>query len=434
MKKITRKFKFYSIILIFFIFFIFILSKTVSFKVLIYDNIWSKISDQNQLFIKFISDKEFRNNFKVQKYYNDYNTNFLPFTQFQKLIVKKKKLKFLSEVQNETVYLQGKHKNSSFNIELIFKDEILITDNNNSLFFMLKIKNLLNSNDNFKEIKISSNLQSLKILDTLMHKNQLYISYLTQDQDCKNYNIASAIVNKKFLKFNKIFHSDECGQNLQGGRLQFYNMNNKDYLLFTTGNNIWDQPDFSAQNDKSIFGKTLYIDPSNGNHNIFSLGHRNPQGLFVENDLIISTEHGPYGGDEINKIILGENYGWPISSEGDHYNFYTKKTKYPVYKKNHKIFKSPIFSFIPSIGISEIIKLPNNFSTFWQNNFLIGSLNKKSLFRTKFDQNYEKLIFVEEIYIGERIRDLKYHHEYKLIFLALENESQIGILSNIIVE
>ena len=90
MKKITRKFKFYSIILIFFIFFIFILSKTVSFKVLIYDNIWSKISDQNQLFIKFISDKEFRNNFKVQKYYNDYNTNFLPFTQFQKLIVKKK--------------------------------------------------------------------------------------------------------------------------------------------------------------------------------------------------------------------------------------------------------------------------------------------------------------------------------------------------------
>ena len=58
MKKITRKFKFYSIILIFFIFFIFILSKTVSFKVLIYDNIWSKISDQNQLFIKFILVKE----------------------------------------------------------------------------------------------------------------------------------------------------------------------------------------------------------------------------------------------------------------------------------------------------------------------------------------------------------------------------------------
>ena len=51
--------------------------------------------------------------------------------------------RFLSEVQNETVYFQGKHKNSSFNIELIFKDEILITDNNNSLFFMLKIKKIM---------------------------------------------------------------------------------------------------------------------------------------------------------------------------------------------------------------------------------------------------------------------------------------------------
>ena len=89
---------------------------------------------------------------------------------------------------------------------------------------------------------------------------------------------------------------------------------------------------------------------------------------------------------------------------------------------------------MPSIGISEIIKLPNNFSPFWKDNYLIASLNKKSLFRTKFNEKYEKLLFVEEIYIGERIRDLKYHKGYKILFLALENESQIGILSNINVD
>ena len=54
---------------------------------------------------------------------------------------------------------------------------------------------------------------------------------------------------------------------------------------------------------------------------IVSLGHRNPQGLYYDkvNDLIISTDHGPKGGDEINIIIGGGNYGWPLVSHGFEY-------------------------------------------------------------------------------------------------------------------
>ena len=212
--------------------------------------------------------------------------------------------------------------------------------------------------------------------------------------------------------------------------MQFYNFNNLDYLLLTTGNNVWNKPDYSSQNQKSIFGKILKINPSNGNYDIFSSGHRNPQGLLVEKNLILETEHGPYGGDEINKIVFGGNYGWPIASEGDGYDFYSKNQEEPLYMKNHKNFIPPIYSFVPSIGISEIIKLPNNFSPFWQDNYLIASLNKKSLFRTRFNSNYDKLFFLEEIYIGERIRDLKFHENLGILFLALENKSQIGIISN----
>ena len=149
----------------------------------------------------------------------------------------------------------------------------------------------------------------------------------------------------------------------------------------------------------------------------------------TDNDLIIATENGPAGGDEINKILFNKNYGWPLASYGDKY-FRDKSVDKINYKKNHKLnnFEEPIFSFIPSIGISEIIKLPNNFANFWQDNFLIGSLNKKILYRVKFDEQFSKIIYLEEIFIGDRIRDILYLENEKIILLTLEMSGAIGII------
>ena len=103
-------------------------------------------------------------------------------------------------------------------------------------------------------------------------------------------------------------------------------------------------------------------------HSLVSKGHRNVQGLFVKENIILATEHGPRGGDEINKIIHGENYGWPIVSYGNSY--LSKQLKY---LKSHKEngFREPLYAFVPSIGISELIILPNNFNTKWKNNALV---------------------------------------------------------------
>ena len=92
-------------------------------------------------------------------------------------------------------------------------------------------------------------------------------------------------------------------------------------------------------------------------------------------------------------------------------------------------FEEPIFSFVPSIGISEIIKLPNDFSEHFIDNFLISSLNGLNLYRVKFDKDYTKLIFNEKIFIGERVRDLKFHSKSNSIFLAFEENGEIGIIS-----
>ena len=82
-----------------------------------------------------------------------------------------------------------------------------------------------------------------------------------------------------------------------------------------------------------------------------------------------------------------------------------------------------------AIGISELIKLPNSFSNFWQNNFLVSSLWGHSLFRVKLDKKLEKLIFYEKIYIGQRIRDLMYLKEENVILVALEEKGEIGIIT-----
>ena len=90
------------------------------------------------------------------------------------------------------------------------------------------------------------------------------------------------------------------------GRMAFYNHNDEDGLLLTTTaqcktNNL-------AQDDNSIIGKILFIDFKTKNYKIFSKGHRNPQGLTIEKNFILSAEHGPTGGDEIN---LNHNHKKP---------------------------------------------------------------------------------------------------------------------------
>jgi len=86
---------------------------------------------------------------------------------------------------------------------------------------------------------------------------------------------------------------------------------------------------------------------------------------------------------------------------------------------------------MPSIGISELIILPNEFNTKWKNSVLISSLNGRSIYRIKFeDQNFDKVIYHEKIFIGERIRDIKYSKKSKYLILALERTGDIGLLAN----
>jgi len=168
-----------------------------------------------------------------------------------------------------------------------------------------------------------------------------------------------------------------------------------------------DDIDLLAQKKDSIFGKILEFTEEDLQNNtqvafkIYSSGHRNPQGLVLVGKNIYSTEHGPQGGDELNKIDRGNNYGWPTASLGTRYGGRS-------YKKNHSKnnFAEPIFSFLPSIAPSALTSCPINLKNYYSGyTCLMGlTLREMSLMIYLIDETKNKLVSYEKIIIDKRIR------------------------------
>ena len=401
--------------------------------------IYEKLGDRGQLFLRISGLDIFKNlntrygrlKPSIMNLNNDYNVKFLPSTQTENFYLNKYQIKFDKKNNHKSTSAYGFFR--PFYIEL--HDDFLFIFNNNLEVYYVPINNLINNKKNklnYKSLKTNFLLggdKNSKIMGTLIHENKIYISYLTFDNNCQRYNIASAKINFSELKFENFFKSKSCGENLNAGRMKVFKHNEKDGLLLTVGGEKLNEATDAPQNLESDIGKILFIDFKDKEKIIFSLGHRNPQGLFVDNKVIIATEHGPRGGDEINKIEFKKNYGWPIASYG--YAYKMEKNQNRKYLKDHQEdkFKEPIFSFVPSIGISEIIKIPDEFHKDWKDNFLISSLNAGSLYRVKFNKNFNKVLYMEKIFINSRIRDLKYSKNINSIILALEDFTEIGILS-----
>jgi hypothetical protein len=286
---------------------------------------------------------------------------------------------------------------------------------------------------------------SFSFKDTLIHNNKVFVTFTDEiTKNCWSISVLQSDINYNYLNFKYIFRSSECIEEendeafvsiQSGGRIVALNQEN---LLLSIG-------DFRvrkrAQDLSSIFGKIIKIDLTNQKHRIVTIGHRNPQGLYIDikNNIVLSTEHGPIGGDEINVINLKDianqnvlNFGWPIASYGEHYAKKTAITeeqihkldllyqKYPL-KKSHEDFGfiEPIYYFTPSIGISEIVGFGNS-------EYMSSSLGGKKLFFFKLDEKNEiKNYYIENI--GERVRDVIFKND-KLIFF-LEDTATIAVIN-----
>lgn len=180
-----------------------------------------------------------------------------------------------------------------------------------------------------------------------------------------------------------------------------------------------------AQDMTSPYGKVLVFQedqlldqPSNKfAFTIFSSGHRNMQGMVNSGGSLYAVEHGPKGGDEINLLVEGGDYGWPKFSLGSTYSFGRipfQGTPYDTVGAAPYI--NPLFSFIPSVATSDIANCPKALQRRYDplKCILLSSLRAKSVFVVLVEEIAKRVVSVEKIDVGMRVREFSKDKNHNL--------------------
>ena len=310
-------------------------------------------------------------------------------------------------------------------------------------------KNIEDTEENFQQIKNNINEfiginqfkkdRGFSLKDIFIFNNKVFVSYTEEiKEDCWNISVIYGDINYENIVFRKLFSPKECihsndnidkefNASQSGGKIISFDDN---HILLSVGDY---RSRHLAQDIKSVNGKIIKVNINNGNYEIISMGHRNPQGLYFdkENNFILETEHGPMGGDEVNLIEVNkinkdkiQNYGWAISSAGEHYGGRDankiKYEKYPLYNSHIEHgFIEPIKSFVPSIGISEIVKIG-------QNRYVLSSMRDRSLYFFELNEK-KQIINLNRVEVFERVRDLSFKNNQ--LYLFMEDTASIGVIN-----
>ena len=179
-----------------------------------------------------------------------------------------------------------------------------------------------------------------------------------------------------------------------------------------------------VHNDGSLPNDNPFVKHTNALKSIWTYGHRNPQGLEfnLATGQLWSTEMGPRGGDEVNLLVAGKNYGWPLYSRGVNYDGTAVN-----YGKQLGIqfdlddIEQPIVDLTPSPAISSFVFYQGPAFPGWQGNMIVGSLKAATLYRFEFKNN---VLIHSEILVRDlaRIRDIELGPDGE-IYLLLEHSS-----------
>lgn len=172
-----------------------------------------------------------------------------------------------------------------------------------------------------------------------------------------------------------------------------------DLKLFITTGDASNQT--SAQNINSLSGKILRInldgsipaDNPVNNNPVWSLGHRNPQGLVLANNKLYASEHGPNQDDEINIIEKGRNYGWP------NINGICNESGETAFCISNNV-KEPIKTWTPTIATAGLVYYNHDFIPQWKNSLLLVTLKASKLIQMKLADDGASIINTQD-YIAE---------------------------------
>ena len=316
----------------------------------------------------------------------------------------------------------------------IVGDKVLVISGLGQTIYFDK-KNIFNKklkqkeiSNNIQDILTKNNYELIGIRDLYVEGTDVYISLKHKNSKGFSMNVYKSDLSFEKLNFKLFFETNEYSPSYNiysGGRLEKFKDNK---ILFSIG---YASVKLAAQNKNSLLGKIISIDKDTKEYELISMGHRNPQGLtyLKDLDIIINTEHGPKGGDEINVNFLKSNkipnFGWDISSYGITYS------GEDIYKHSHAKygFIEPFKYYTPSIGISELIYLPNELSPDGKKHLFISSLRASSVYVIKLNDEFNEILDEDRVYFSQqRIRDIDYDQENNVFFLLFEFTPSIGIL------
>jgi len=282
-----------------------------------------------------------------------------------------------------------------------------------------------------------SGLLDVVLAPDFAQSRRVWLSYTEADSNGK----AGAVVgygklsndNRQLTDFHAVIQQTprlSSGNNI-GTRLAF---DRQGFLWIAFGDNFVSS---AAQDLDKLQGKLLrlnadgsvpkdnpFVDRQGARPEIWAYGLRNPQGLALNpwTQTMWESEHGPRGGDEVNIIQKGKNYGWPLATYGIDYN----GSKVPESKGTHvEGTEQPAFYWKVSPAISGMAFYNSARFPQWKNSLFIGALKEKNLIRLHI--NGEKVVEEQRLLEGrnERIRDVRQGPDGYLYVLTDEAEGKL---------
>ncbi len=222
-----------------------------------------------------------------------------------------------------------------------------------------------------------------------------------------------------------IFDAEPCSEQPDGWQNAGSKMltDGEEHLLVTIGNQAYGQR--PVPSDLHI-GKFVRIEIETGEAEVLATGIRNSQGLARDAEgNLWATDHGPQGGDELNLLREGADYGWPLASYGVGYGRVALRLIEDEDTGKHDGFLHPTFAWVPSPALSAIAVNDERHFPLWEDDLLIASLKDQSLFRVR--RHGTEVQYVERIEVGYRIRDLTFMPDGRIALLS--DGSQVTFLS-----
>ena len=354
-------------------------------------------------------------------------------------------LKPLDNEREDTIIVDEKN----YEMEVVFEDENLIWGleilDDNSILASIKSGSIIHYKDGIKKdikgvpevyLRGQGGLLDLELHPNFNKNRLVYLSYayMKNRDDGGNTAIARAqLVNDSLKNLEVLYKGSPVSRKGQhyGSRMAF---DNENYLYFTIGdrgNRNVNPQDISVDggkvyrinDDGTIPDDNPFIDVPNAKKAIYSYGHRNPQEIFKhpKTGKIWTNEHGPRGGDEINIVEKGKNYGWPKITYGKNYSG-TTITK----NKSLPGMEQPLYYWLPSIAPSSFEYISSEMYPDWKGSLLAGALVFKYIERIGIKNN--KVVSRSKIAEGlGRPRDIVQGPD-GYVYVSIENKGVYKIL------